>query len=221
MNLFTIASNLFAGGTRSAAAAALPQGIALPAVPAAGSTAIRDMSDAELMKLTGGGNEDAFRELVLRHEQWARTFAGRILRDFTEAEDVVQEAFLRAWSNAPRWQPIASFRQWLRTVLTRACIDNIRKKRPTPVAELPEVEARDADAFAHAAGEEEQRILAALIDELPERQRLSLMLTYTEELTMRESAEVMQISPKAFESLLIRARAQLRTLWQKRQVGSP
>ncbi|MEO8377648.1 MAG: sigma-70 family RNA polymerase sigma factor [Candidatus Sumerlaeota bacterium] len=177
---------------------------------------ITTLNDAALMKLTGGGDEDAFRELVHRHEQWARTFAGRILRDFTEAEDVVQEAFLRAWSNAPRWQPIASFRSWLRTVVTRACIDNMRKKRPEPVAELPEVEARGADAFIHAATEEEHRILGSLIEELPERQRLALMLTYTEELTMRESAEVMEISPKAFESLLIRARVQLRGLWRKR-----
>ncbi|MCC6545840.1 sigma-70 family RNA polymerase sigma factor [Candidatus Sumerlaeota bacterium] len=219
MNILTLAASFFHAPPRQMTSSSASEALPVPQHGAV-QASLRELNDAALMKLAGGGDENAFCELVQRHEQWARTFAGRILRDFTEAEDVVQEAFLRAWIHAPRWQPIASFRQWLRTVLSRACIDNIRKKRPEPVAELPEIEARGADAFAHAATEEEHRILASLIDELPERQRLALMLTYTEELTMRESAEVMEISAKAFESLLIRARAQLRGLWQKRLASS-
>jgi RNA polymerase sigma-70 factor (ECF subfamily) len=120
---------------------------------------------------------------------------------------------------APQWRPLSSFRHWLRLLVSRSCIDRLRKKHPEPVAELPDVPSTNIGAFEKLASEEELRVLAELAALLPERQRLALLLVYTEELPQREAATVMDLTPKAFESLLVRARNQLRSLWAGRSAS--
>jgi len=168
--------------------------------------------DEALMRRTSGGDHAAFAELVRRHEQWARTFVGRIVRDADEAEDIAQEAFLKVWINASKWQPRGSFRAWLATMLSRQSIDHLRKKRPGSLHEdfdPPDLSPSVRDRLER---ESESRRMAALIEMLPARQRLAIMLFYYEDLSMRQGAEAMELTEKAFESLLQRARTQLRQL---------
>ncbi|MBI1289870.1 sigma-70 family RNA polymerase sigma factor [bacterium] len=173
------------------------------------------MDEASLMKRVGGGDQQAFAILVREHEHWARTFATRILRDADEAEDIAQEVFLKLWVNAPKWQPRGSLRGYLATMLSRQCIDFLRKKRPGMLRDDYDPPDLSPSIRLRLERESEDRRMALLIEQLPPRQRLSIALFYDEELSLREAGEAMELTEKGFESLLQRARTQLRKLWKE------
>ena len=173
-----------------------------------------DRSDDELMRLAGGGDHAAFSALVARHLRRAGSVAGRVMGSRAEAEDVVQEAFLRAWLKAPDWQPAetggAKFSTWFYRVVMNLCIDRKRKPGTAPLEAAGEIPDPGADGFAHvAAGETRQRVAAAL-EQLPERQRAALTLCHYEGMSNIEAAEILDLSVGAVESLLVRARRNLR-----------
>src|SRR5882757_10852881 len=89
-------------------------------------------SDHDLMARAARGEERAFRTLVARHSGRAFGIARRILRNDARAEEIVQDAFLRVWINAPRWRPEAAFRTWLYRIVVNLCFN--AKRRP---ADLP------------------------------------------------------------------------------------
>jgi RNA polymerase sigma-70 factor (ECF subfamily) len=128
-----------------------------------------------------------------------------------DAEDVVQETFLKLWTHAARWRPgAARIETWLYRVTLNACYDRLRGKRPAPLdeaLELPDAapgpdQGLDAPALAAA--------VAAALDELPERQRAAILLCHYEERSNIEAAEILGLSVEATESLLSRGRRNLR-----------
>jgi RNA polymerase sigma-70 factor (ECF subfamily) len=136
--------------------------------------------------------------------------ARRILGNAAEAEDVAQEAFIRVWTHAPRWQPLAQFRTWLTRVVTNLCLD---RKRRAPWFELET--AGDLVDPAPGAGEkaeddERERMLAAAIEKLPVRQRSAIVLTYGEGMSNAQVAEILDTSVSAVETLLVRGKQNLR-----------
>ena len=91
-----------------------------------------DDSDEALMARIARGDERAFRALASRHLPVMLGLARRILGNAADAEDVSQEAMLRVWTHAPRWQPLALFRTWITRVVVNLCLD--RKRRAPWVA---------------------------------------------------------------------------------------
>lgn len=134
-----------------------------------------------------------------------------MLGDPVEAEDVAQEALLRAWRQAPRWTPgKARFDTWLHRVALNLCYDRLRKRREVP-AEIPldrpdPGPAPDRGLLAAELGARVDRALQAL----PERQREAIVLCHYQELTNIEAAGLMKVSVEAMESLLSRGRRTLR-----------
>src|ERR1044072_5787184 len=99
-------------------------------------------ADHELMARAAKGEERAFRALAERHAGAALRLARRILGNEAMAEDVVQDALLRVWTNAPRWRPEAAFRPWLYRIVVNLCL-NARRRAP----DLPlDAAAQVADA---------------------------------------------------------------------------
>src|SRR6516164_3585667 len=96
-------------------------------------------TDEELMTAASAGDLRAFEQLVQRHQSSAWQAAYRFLGDATEAEDIAQEAFLKIFDAAPRYQPTAAFRTYLYRVVTRLCLDFAQKKRPLYTQFLPEI----------------------------------------------------------------------------------
>lgn len=167
--------------------------------------------EAELVAAVARRDAAAFRVLVERHAGVVHALAYRMLGDRHEAEDVVQEALLRLWDGAVLWQPRGGgVPGWLRRVATNLCIDRVRKTGrlsdspapeqtdPTPAADTLIDTSRSAD-----------RARAAL-QVLPDRQRAAIVLTYYEEISNAAAADILGLKIKAFESLLVRARAALR-----------
>lgn len=178
--------------------------------------------DDELMRRAGGGDGDAFALLFRRHERLARTLALRATRDLDAAEDIVQDVFTALWIDAPAWRPSGRFRAFLCVAVGRRSIDHLRRRRPASLDEVgaDQIEAPDADdVLARLSREEDLALLSRAIEELPPRQRLAVLLAYGEGLPVKDCAAALELTPKAVESLLSRARAALRAAVQQHRGG--
>ena len=175
-------------------------------------------SDEELIRRAGQGDRVAFGGLVRRHLGRVTGMAQRIMGSRADAEEIAQEAFMRVWTKAPNWQAAdsaapqatAKFSTWLYRVVVNLCID--RKRRPSHQQMDETFDAPDPAALAPDRIESAQvgaRVTAAVAT-LPERQRTALTLCFFEELSNREAADIMALTPGAVESLLVRARRALR-----------
>lgn len=174
-----------------------------------------DQSDDDLMLAAGAGDRAAFGRLVARHLQRMAAVAGRITSNRGDAEEIVQEAFLRAWLKAPTWraqgeQGGAAFGTWLGRVVVNLCLDRKRRAVPAPLEAASEVADPSPDGFAMRARGETGARVAAAIGTLPERQRAAIVLCHYEGMSNIEAAAMLDVSVGALESLLVRARKALR-----------
>jgi RNA polymerase sigma-70 factor (ECF subfamily) len=171
--------------------------------------------DAELIAGVGRQERSAVRTLVARKLPRLLALATRMLGDRMEAEDVAQEAFMRIWKQAPRWREgEARFDTWLHRVALNLCYDRLRGRREEPVEELPDpadpAAAPDAQLEAQLEAQSRAARVRAALAALPARQREALVLSYYQELSNIEAAPLMGITVEALESLLARARRNLR-----------
>ncbi len=166
-------------------------------------------SDESLMALVAEGDCAAFEQLVVRHQQavWRTTY--RMVGDVQAAEDLAQEAFLRIFRAADRYQATSTFRTYLYRVVVHLCVDYLRKGRPEPAADLSHLTAPTASADDQAETGERRHAVQQAIASLPPKQRSAVVLRYYESLSTREIAEVMETTAKAIERHLARGRAAL------------
>src|SRR5689334_849212 len=137
-------------------------------------------ADHDLMARAAAGDGRAFQALVQRHAGRAHGLARRILGSDASAEDIVQEAFLRVWINAPRWRPDAAFRTWLYRIVVNLCLNAKRRAPDLPLDAGERVADPAPGADEQLKLRERDRQLAAAISALPERQRAAIVLTYQE-----------------------------------------
>lgn len=181
-----------------------------------------DRNDFELMQAVAKGDEEAFRQLVERHQHLVYGTILRMLGDATEAEDVAQRVFLRVYQAAPRYQPTAQFRTWLLTILRHLVFNECRRRsrvKLDPLLSVGEEEgghaqdwrderqvAPDEEALRH----ERENMIADALAELPTAQRLAVMLKAYQDLSYEEIAQILKTTVPATKSLLFRAREALR-----------
>jgi RNA polymerase sigma-70 factor (ECF subfamily) len=158
-------------------------------------------SDEELMTAVAGGDLAAFEQIVLRHQAEAWRVAWRFTDDAIEAEDLVQEAFLRILDAVPRYSPTASFRTYLYRILNRLCIDHVRKIRPSITDSLPQTADGSPSPAQQASLTEREALIRDVLDSLPADHRMAVVLRYFEGLKVIESLE---FSRKALQEHLTR-----------------
>ena len=176
---------------------------------------------------TTAGDEAAFGELVQRHRRELHLHCYRMTGSFDEAEDLVQETFLRAWRKRDSFEGGPGFRAWLYRIATNACLDALRssRRRPSTVqsfAEVPWLQPypdRLLDELAPSDTQPDAVVVAretieltylAVIQLLPPRQRAVLILRDVLDWSAAEAAAMLEMSVAAANSALQRARATLR-----------
>jgi RNA polymerase sigma-70 factor (ECF subfamily) len=169
--------------------------------------------DPDLALIRRVAKEDpvAVRQLVSAKLPRVLALATRMLGDRTEAEDVSQEVFERAWRQAAKWQAgRARFDTWLHVVAVNLCRDRLRRRRELTVDALPD--QVDPSPRPDEALREKQRNISveAAVRQLPERQREAIILVHYQDMSNIEAARVLEVSVEALESLLARGRRSLR-----------
>lgn len=167
--------------------------------------------DAGLIERIGRGDAAATRLVVAAKLPRVLGLATRLLRDTGEAEDVAQEAFVRAWKVASRWEPgRARFDTWLHTVVLNLCRDRLRRRRRLSDEAVPDLADPSAGAEATMLADERGRLVRDAVAALPERQRDAILLVHYQDLPGAEAAAALGVSVEALESLLARGRRTLR-----------
>ncbi|MBO0496318.1 RNA polymerase sigma factor [Pseudomonas sp. Marseille-Q1929] len=169
--------------------------------------------DVELLARIGNNEPAAVDEMVTRKLPRLLALASRILGDADEAKDVAQESFLRIWRQAASWRAgDARFDTWLHRVALNLCRDRLRRRKERPLHEDEALQLADTapSPDEHLEAADRSARMAAALAALPERQREAIVLQYYQELSNIDAAALMEISVEALESLLSRARRQLR-----------
>ncbi|RAI43752.1 RNA polymerase sigma factor [Rhodoplanes roseus] len=193
---------------------ALPEPDKAEARPVPAAT--QEPDDDELLRRIGESDEGAFRMLVERHVDRAFALALRILDNRADADDVVQDSLLKVWTHRARWEcGRAKFSTWLYRVVTNRCIDLRRRPRNEDVDAVGEVADGQPDAVTAMHRSEVSELLDAAMNRLPDQQRIAIILSYHESMSNAEIADVMDTTVSAVESLLKRARQQLRKLLRR------
>jgi len=167
--------------------------------------------DEALVKQVARGDPAAVRALMGRKLPRLMSLAQRMLGDAAEAEDVVQETFLRAWKQAPSWRPgAARFDTWMHRVALNLCYDRLRRRRETPTDTPPDLADDAPGPDRGLQAQDVGRRVEAAMKALPDRQREAVVLCHYQEMSNIEAAALMGVSVDALESLLARGRRALR-----------
>ena len=174
------------------------------------------VEDSILVRAAQNGDVDAFEELVRRYQSSIYRVALRMLGSRADAQDAVQETFVRAWRALPRFRHDSAVSTWLYRIVTRRALDKIASRRTTGT--LDEVELEAGPDVAQAAEHQERlRAVRQAIAKLPPEQRAAIVLREFEGLSYQEVAQVLGASVPAIKTRIHRARLiiiQQTTSWQ-------
>src|SRR6266496_3978083 len=183
-----------------------------------------DAEDVRLMRLVGGGDTGAFEQLIERHQSLVAGTVARMLGSNSDVEDIAQQVFIRVWKSARRYVPRAKFTTWLLKITRNLVFNELRRsKRHAHVPlqsdpgaeEFPLKDEKNPPPDASLLETELQQAIDDAIMQLPESQRMALILRRYEQLSYEQIAEVLDLSVPAVKSVLFRARTELRTRLSK------
>jgi RNA polymerase sigma-70 factor (ECF subfamily) len=179
--------------------------------------------DAALMLRVKQGDHEAFAELVDKYKQPVMNLAYRMLRDATEAEDLAQAVFIQVHKSADRYRVASKFSTWLFTIARNLCLNELRRRSRHPADSLDVTHPDQPDQPLHqvqdkASASPPERLLEGELEakigqavaELPENQRLAILLCQQDELSYEQMAEVLDCTVSATKSLIHRGREALK-----------
>lgn len=178
------------------------------------------LSDHELLRRMSEGDQHAFESLFDRYMNAVFKFCYSILLDHQGAEDATQDVFVKVWHKGELWQPgDASFKTWVLTLARHHCFDILRKLKSDNKKHLGFFQS----LFSFNTSHQEMSSVEYHLDKvqysdqlkdiifmLPERQREAITLVYYMDIQNVEAAAIMNLKPAAFDSLLARARRELK-----------
>lgn len=195
---------------------------------------IADLDDAALVALARARDETAIRTLIRRHNQRLFRVARAIVRNDTEAEDVVQQSYVNAFSHLAGFRGESRFSTWLTRIAVNEASGRLRSRRPTTGLEsldtvsasasakiiaFPYVKS-DPDPESEMSRSEIRDLLEQTVDTLPPAFRAVFVLRDVEELSIEETAEQLSLKPETVKTRLHRARKLMREAIAERLEGS-
>lgn len=181
------------------------------------------MTEKELITRAKKGNQEAFGQLVLAHQNKVYTLCVHLLGSREEAEDLAQEAFLKAWRNLDSFLGESSFATWMHRLTTNLCLDHLRKQTrrqnvsvavslDDEEATLPEPVDHSGDPHEELERAERQRALTKGLQELPEHYRRPLVMREVSGMSYQEIADALKLDLGTVKSRIARAREALRKI---------
>jgi RNA polymerase sigma-70 factor (ECF subfamily) len=167
------------------------------------------LPDVELVELARSGDRLAFDELLRRHDSRMRGLAYRLMADRHRMDDALQEAYLKAYKALPRFRAGSDFGTWLYRITYNACIDELRKRKRSPLATADQIDPESSSPGPERVVSAAETVRGALA-ELPVDQRVTVVLVDGEGFDHREAAKILGVAPGTVASRLHRARAALR-----------
>jgi RNA polymerase sigma-70 factor (ECF subfamily) len=203
----------------------------LPAGPAgakpSGAKAPGAVDDRELVRRAQGEDQEAFEELLRRHQHRVFAVAGGILRRREDVEDIAQQVFVKAYFSLKRFDQRAAFSTWLYKITVNECWDMLRKKKVRPLVYESDLSEEQAKQVIAAEGKnssgpdiserlEARERVERLMEGLDERDRLMLILKEVEGFAVEEIAEVLDLNANTVKVRLFRARRRIVNKVRKR-----
>ena len=196
-------------------------------VPGRAAKPAGGMDDRELVRRAQGEDQEAFEELVRRHQHRVFAVASGILRRREDVEDIAQQVFVKAYFSLKRFDQRAAFSTWLYKITVNECWDLLRKKKVRPLvyeADLSEEQARMIEVSEEkgsrapdiSARLEARQRVERLLEGLDERDRLMLILKEVEGFSIEEIAEVLNLNGNTVKVRLFRARRRVVSQAKKR-----
>lgn len=174
--------------------------------------------DYALLRRVAKGEAPALTELIRRHQTRLYNLAYRLLKDRLDAEDALQEVFIKVYEHASSFEPKATVSAWLNRITANHCLNRLRQRHfQEPLDQEDAVALPDAGASPLEALEEQHLAwrLEDLLAALPENQRRALILKRFGDLSYQQIGEEMGLSPQAVDGLLKRARQFLKKALQE------
>lgn len=165
--------------------------------------------DDELVRAALDDDVAAFEELVRRHRDAAYRVALRICRDRADAEDVTQEAIVRAWRSLDGFRGDARFSTWLYRIVTNLALNRVTRRRERPTDAIAEGASSSTDPAARTVDAERFDQAVRALDQLTAEQRACFVLCEIEGLSYEEAAHVLGVGVPAVKGRLFRARQDL------------
>ena len=178
-----------------------------------------EQKDAKLIQRILEGDQDAFSPLVNKYQKGVHALAWRKVGDFHIAQEIAQDAFLKAYQKLGTLKSYESFGGWLYVIASNLCLDWLRKNPPpeqsleiTDASEVNQVSYSRYIAGKQAAEADEARreVVKKLLQKLPESERTVMTLHYLGEMTIKTISEFLGVSPNTVKSRLNRARNRLK-----------
>jgi RNA polymerase sigma-70 factor (ECF subfamily) len=178
-----------------------------------------DADDVRLMSAIAQGDNQAFEKLIERHQALVIGTVARMLGSNSDVEDLAQQVFLRVWRSAARYVPRAKFTTWLLKITRNLVFNEMRRtKRQALIPIQPEAQGEELpikDESVQSPAEsllehELQQAIEEAIIELPDTQRMALILRRYEGRSYEEIGDILDLSVPAVKSVLFRARTELR-----------
>ena len=172
-----------------------------------------ERDDAELVVASQAGNEDAFAQLVQRHQRRVFNLVFRMLQQYEEANEVTQETFLAAWQGLPSFRGDARFSTWLYRIAYNCCLKQLEQRKrdkalqaAVQAEQIFQQESCDERAAAELEAHERQALVREHLSQLPAKYRIVLVLRHLQELTYEEMAEILTMPIGTIKTHLFRAR---------------
>jgi RNA polymerase sigma-70 factor (ECF subfamily) len=179
--------------------------------------------DYALLRKVSQGDQQAFADLMRRHQDRVYRLALRLLRQTQEAEDTAQEVFLKAYQNAGRFTPTSTVAAWLNRITANHCLNRLRSRKvrkevpwedlDTPLVQTGNFAAAASDAgnpLDLVTGKECAVQIQQALAGLPDNQRQALVLKRFGDFSFQEIGEMLGLSASAVDGLIKRARQNLR-----------
>ena len=185
---------------------------------------VEAMSDAELVELILKGNQEIFSVLVERYKDAVQNLAYRMLGNATEAEDITQETFVRAYTQLATYKPVHKFSTWLLSIASHLAIDQLRRRRflALPLEDVPFLEwivDVGISPEQSALQGEQQDEIQSYLERLPGKYRAVIILRYWYDFSYDEIATALKLTPPLVKARLHRARELLARYMQQQKTA--